>query len=105
MQLVAQGEGGPQELPQLMRNWVQIEQRIPCFLASVTLECYDDEWRREVREGTVGGLACIYCAGHNTHYTFLALIDSTGTGRRKAGEGDKLAPRAQVYTTPTRSSA
>ncbi|KAI0260570.1 spindle assembly checkpoint component Mad1, partial [Gloeopeniophorella convolvens] len=46
MQLVAQGEGGPQELPQLMRNWVEVEQSIPCFLASVTLECYD-KWKRE----------------------------------------------------------
>jgi mitotic spindle assembly checkpoint protein MAD1 len=46
MQLVAQGEGGPQELPQLMRNWVEIEQSIPCFLASVTLECYD-KWKQE----------------------------------------------------------
>ncbi|KAH9957583.1 hypothetical protein BC827DRAFT_1224448 [Russula dissimulans] len=53
MQLVAQGEGGPQELPQLMRNWVEIEQSIPCFLASVTLECYD-KWKRE-REMGVGG--------------------------------------------------
>ena len=46
MQLVAQGEGGLQELPQLMRNWVGAEQSIPCFLASVTLECYD-KWKRE----------------------------------------------------------
>ena len=46
MQLVAQGEGGPQELPQLMRNWVEQEQCIPCFLASVTLECYD-KWKHE----------------------------------------------------------
>jgi len=53
MQLVAQGEGGPQELPQLMRNWVEIEQSIPCFLASVTLECYD-KWKRE-REMGGGG--------------------------------------------------
>ncbi len=45
MQLVAQGEGGTQELPQLMRNWVEIEQSIPCFLANVTLECYD-KWKR-----------------------------------------------------------
>ncbi|KAH8978120.1 MAD-domain-containing protein [Lactarius hatsudake] len=50
MQLVAQGEGGPQELPQLMRNWVEIEQSIPCFLASVTLECYD-KWKREQQMG------------------------------------------------------
>jgi len=41
IQLVAQGEGRPQELPQLMRSCVEIEQSIPCFLASVTLECYD----------------------------------------------------------------
>ena len=50
MQLVAQGEGGPQELPQLMRNWVEMEQSIPCFLASVTLECYD-KWKREQEMG------------------------------------------------------
>jgi mitotic spindle assembly checkpoint protein MAD1 len=50
MQLVARGEGGPQELPQLMRNWVEIEQSIPCFLASVTLECYD-KWKREREMG------------------------------------------------------
>jgi mitotic spindle assembly checkpoint protein MAD1 len=50
MQLVAQGEGGPQELPQLMRNWVEREQSIPCFLASVTLECYD-KWKREQEMG------------------------------------------------------
>ena len=41
MQFVAQGEGATQELLQLMRNWVEIEQSIPSFLASVTLECYD----------------------------------------------------------------
>jgi len=41
MQLLAKGEGGPQELPQLMRNWIEEEQCIPGFLASVTLECYD----------------------------------------------------------------
>ena len=48
MQLVAQGEGGPQELPQLMRNWVE---SIPCFLTSVTLECYD-KWKRGREVGT-----------------------------------------------------
>jgi len=41
MQLIAQGEGGPQELPQLMRYWVEEEQCIPGFLASVTLECWE----------------------------------------------------------------
>src|SRR6266851_3327996 len=103
MQLVAQGEGGPQELPQLMRNWVEIEQSIPCFLASVTLECYDkleararDEWRRGVREGTVGGPACIYCAAHNTQYTFLALIASTWTERRKAVRGTSWRPGHRI---------
>ncbi|KAH8996032.1 MAD-domain-containing protein [Lactarius akahatsu] len=50
MQLVAQGEGGLQELLQLMRNWVEIEQSIPCFLASVTLECYG-KWKREQQMG------------------------------------------------------
>ncbi|KAI6165120.1 spindle assembly checkpoint component Mad1 [Pisolithus thermaeus] len=50
MQLVAQGEGGPQDLPQLMDYWVGEEQCIPGFLASVTLECYD----RSKRES--GGL-------------------------------------------------
>lgn len=46
MTLVAQGEGGPQELPQMMRNWIEIEHSIPCFMASVTLECYD-KWKAE----------------------------------------------------------
>lgn len=41
MQLVAQGDGGPEDLPQLMRYWVEQEQCIPGFLASVTLECYE----------------------------------------------------------------
>ncbi|KZT00090.1 MAD-domain-containing protein [Laetiporus sulphureus 93-53] len=41
MQLVAQGEGGPEELPQLMQYWVNQEQCIPGFLASVTLQCYE----------------------------------------------------------------
>jgi len=41
MQLIAQGEGGPQDLPQLMKYWVEDEQCIPGFLASVTLECWE----------------------------------------------------------------
>ncbi|RPD52551.1 MAD-domain-containing protein [Lentinus tigrinus ALCF2SS1-7] len=41
MQLVAQGDGGPEDLPQLMRYWVEQEQCIPGFLASITLECYE----------------------------------------------------------------
>ena len=52
MQLVAQGEGGPLELPQLTRNWVEIEQSIPCFLASVTLKCHDKS-KRERNLGKV----------------------------------------------------
>ncbi|KII90456.1 hypothetical protein PLICRDRAFT_106619 [Plicaturopsis crispa FD-325 SS-3] len=50
MQLVAQSEGGPEELPQIMRNWVEEEQCIPCFLASVTLECYDKMKREEAEQ-------------------------------------------------------
>jgi len=41
MQLVAQGEGGPQDLPSLMQYWIENEQCIPGFMASVTLECYE----------------------------------------------------------------
>ncbi|KAJ7031593.1 spindle assembly checkpoint component Mad1 [Mycena alexandri] len=44
MQLIAQGEGGPQDLPNLMAYWVGTEQCIPGFLASVTLELYD-KWK------------------------------------------------------------
>ena len=79
MQLVEQG-GGPQELPQLMRNWVEIEQSIPCFLVSVTLDCYD-KWKRErdlgkvvawgAGEGALGSPACIYCVAHNTTHNML----------------------------------
>jgi mitotic spindle assembly checkpoint protein MAD1 len=46
MQLVAQGEAGPQDLAQWMRNWVEEEGCIPGFMATVTLECYD-RWKRE----------------------------------------------------------
>jgi mitotic spindle assembly checkpoint protein MAD1 len=56
MQLVARGEGGPQELPQLMRNWVGIEQSISCFLVSVTLECYN-KWKRKREMSGVGVLS------------------------------------------------
>jgi len=45
MQLIAQGEGGPQDLPNLMQYWIEKEQCIPGFLASVTLECYDKSKR------------------------------------------------------------
>ncbi|KAI0631745.1 MAD-domain-containing protein [Trametes polyzona] len=48
MQLVAQGDGGPEELPQLMSYWIEQEQCIPGFLASVTLQCYEkDKMERE----------------------------------------------------------
>ncbi|KAI0739854.1 spindle assembly checkpoint component Mad1 [Daedaleopsis nitida] len=50
MQLVAQGEGGPDDLPQLMRYWVEQEQCIPGFLASVTLECYEKDKIEKSRE-------------------------------------------------------
>ncbi|KAJ4482446.1 MAD-domain-containing protein [Lentinula aciculospora] len=41
MQLVATGEGGPQDLPNMMRYWIETEACIPGFLASITLECYE----------------------------------------------------------------
>ncbi|KAJ6588512.1 MAD-domain-containing protein [Mycena capillaripes] len=48
MQLMAQGEGGPEDLPNMMAYWVGTEQCIPGFLASVTLELYE-RWKREGR--------------------------------------------------------
>ena len=45
MQLVAQGEGGPQDLANMMQYWIETEQCPPGFMASVTLECYDN-WKR-----------------------------------------------------------
>ncbi|KAK7696454.1 hypothetical protein QCA50_001111 [Cerrena zonata] len=51
MKLVAKGDGGPEELPQLMRYWVEQEQCIPGFLSSVTLECYE----KMKREGGIVG--------------------------------------------------
>ena len=52
IQLGARGDGGSQELPSLMRNWVKIEQSVPCFFAwhYSTLECYD-KWKREREMG------------------------------------------------------
>jgi mitotic spindle assembly checkpoint protein MAD1 len=49
VQLVATGNALSQELPQLMRSWIEEEQCIPGFLASVTMECYD----KAKREGTL----------------------------------------------------
>jgi mitotic spindle assembly checkpoint protein MAD1 len=54
MQLVAQGEGGPQDLPNLMQYWIENEQCIPGFLASVTLECYDKSKRSVDNSSGVG---------------------------------------------------
>lgn len=45
MQLVATGEGGPQDLPDMMRYWIETEACIPGFLASITLECYESSKR------------------------------------------------------------
>ncbi|TBU44830.1 MAD-domain-containing protein [Dichomitus squalens] len=47
MQLIGQGGGGPEDLPQLMRYWIEEEQCIPGFLASITLECYDKRKREQ----------------------------------------------------------
>ena len=55
MQLVAQGEGGPQDLPNLMQYWIENEQCIPGFLASVTLECYDNS-KRSADSGSGSGV-------------------------------------------------
>lgn len=44
MTLVAQGEGGPEDLMQLMRNWIEEEGSIPGFMASVTLDCFE-RWK------------------------------------------------------------
>lgn len=41
MQLVGKTKGGPEELPQLMHYWIEQEQCIPGFIASVTLDCYE----------------------------------------------------------------
>ncbi|KAI0324181.1 MAD-domain-containing protein [Cubamyces sp. BRFM 1775] len=49
MTLIAQGDGGPEDLPQLMRYWIEEEQCIPCFLASVTLECYEKNKMEKAR--------------------------------------------------------
>jgi hypothetical protein len=53
MQLIVQGEGGLLELPQLMRNCVEFEQSTPCFLVSITLECYD-KWKHEREISVIG---------------------------------------------------
>ena len=50
MQLVAQGDGGPEELPQMLRYWVEEQQCIPGFLASVTLECFEKHKRMLQRQ-------------------------------------------------------
>ncbi|EAU81598.1 hypothetical protein CC1G_02614 [Coprinopsis cinerea okayama7 len=52
MQLVAQGEGGLEDLPNMVQYWIEGEQCTAGFLASVTLECYDI-WKRN--NGGQGG--------------------------------------------------
>ena len=42
VQLVGQGEGGPDDLPQLMRHWLEDVQCMPGFMASVTLGCIEN---------------------------------------------------------------
>ncbi|KAL5500810.1 MAD1 [Sanghuangporus vaninii] len=41
MQLVAKGDRCPEELEGLMKMWIHDEMCIPCFMSSITLECYD----------------------------------------------------------------
>jgi len=38
---VAQEEGGPQDSPILMAHWIEKEQCLSSFIASLTLECYE----------------------------------------------------------------
>lgn len=45
MQLIEKGDGGPEDLPQLMRYWIEEQGCIPGFLASITLESYDKHKR------------------------------------------------------------
>jgi mitotic spindle assembly checkpoint protein MAD1 len=47
MQLVGQGGGGPEEIPNLMKYWVEEQMCIPGFMASITLECFDRKVRME----------------------------------------------------------
>lgn len=49
MQLIATGEQAPPEMEEMMRYWIQEEMCIPCFMASVTLECYDKVRRERER--------------------------------------------------------
>ncbi|KNZ74680.1 Spindle assembly checkpoint component mad1 [Termitomyces sp. J132] len=46
MQLVARGDGGPQDLPNIMKFWIAQEQCIPGFMATVMLECYENAKRK-----------------------------------------------------------
>ncbi|KAL5524889.1 MAD1_2 [Sanghuangporus sanghuang] len=41
MQLVAKGDRCPEELESLMKIWIHDEMCIPCFMSSITRECYD----------------------------------------------------------------
>ena len=50
MQLVGQGEGGPQDLPNLMHYWIEKEQCIPGFMASITLESWEKHKSEGIRE-------------------------------------------------------
>ncbi|EJD00651.1 uncharacterized protein FOMMEDRAFT_148326 [Fomitiporia mediterranea MF3/22] len=51
MQLIALGDHVPEELEGLMNMWIRDEMCIPCFMSSVTLECYD-KWKREQAEAS-----------------------------------------------------
>ncbi|OBZ72934.1 Spindle assembly checkpoint component mad1 [Grifola frondosa] len=47
MQLVDQGDGGPEDLPEMVQYWVEQRQCIPAFMASITLECFEKQKRRQ----------------------------------------------------------
>jgi hypothetical protein len=55
----------------------------------------------------VGSPACIYCVAHNTQYTFLALMDSTWSERKKAVKETSWRPghRGSLHRTyPTKDT-
>lgn len=41
MQLIGQGEGGPEDLPSLVEYWLHREQCPAGFIATITLESYE----------------------------------------------------------------
>ena len=70
-----QGDGGPQDLPNLMHFWIENEQCIPGFLANVALECYD---KSKQEGGTSNTVVCECMARICLSFTFLLYSLSLG---------------------------